>query len=58
MPVLAARIVAHLSMCHQAEVSSGAFGQAEPISSLSDKDEVSMEGTVSGLHLVFTTLAG
>ena len=41
MPIIAAGILAHLPVCHQAEVSSGAFSQVDPISSVLDLDQVS-----------------
>ena len=53
MPILAARIFVHLPVCQLAEVSSGTFAQADPISSLLDSDLVSMQANASRLHLTF-----
>ena len=41
MTILAVGILAHLPVCHWAEVSSGALGKADPISSVLDLDQVS-----------------
>ena len=49
VPILASSILTHLPMCQQAEVSSGACGQVEPIGSLLDT-----RGACMPLHLGYT----